>query len=62
MFLQSSVLSLVSFFRGQVVGSRSHDSKISGYQQTVVLQMSEKTKKKKKKRNDVNYFPMHDCT
>ena len=43
----SPVLSLVSIFRGLVVTSRYHGSKISGYQQNVVLQICQKTRKKK---------------
>ena len=43
----SPVLSLVSFCRGQVVTSRYHGCKISGYQQTVVLQICQKKTKKK---------------
>ena len=46
----SPILSLVSFFRGQVVTSRYHGSKISGYQQTAVLQICQKKQTNKKKK------------
>ena len=46
----SPILSLVSFFRGQVVTSRYHGSKISGYQQTAVLQICQKKQTKKKQK------------
>ena len=55
----SPVLSLVYFLRGQVVTSCYHGSKISGYQQTVVLQVCQK---KRNKKNDVDDFPVHHCT
>ena len=44
----------------EVVTSRCHGSKISGSQQTVVLQIRQK--KKTKKKNDMYDFPVHDCT
>ena len=53
----SPILSLVSFFRGQVVTSRYHGSKISGYQQTAVLQICQKKQTKAKTEMTWMTFP-----
>ena len=47
--------------RREVVTSRCHGSRLSGSQQTVVQQISQKRKTKKKK-NDIYPFPAHHCT